>query len=204
MLVILSAALVIIEVPKTGTQALRGQLARLADTAHDGAARHIGIRAYLRHHAPALTARLGRPPETVAVVRETEDRLASWHRYLQRDKVAGGPRSTRGVSFDAFVQASMLPDPPAYARVGHTDRQVGWSGGRAAVDHLFDYRRLDLLQAFLAARIPHLRPMPQRNVSPAVPPESLLPETRDRLRAHYAGEIALYAAVAATGYLGPG
>jgi hypothetical protein len=140
-------------------------------------------------------------PQTVAVIRSPIERLASWHRYLQRDRVAGGPRSTRGVGFDDFIRAMLSPDPPAYARVGRQDRQVGWTGTGAAVDHLFDYARLDLLMLFLSALLPPDRRLPERNQSPTVAPQMLHPETEALLRERHAAEFALYAAVAAEGYL---
>lgn len=201
MLLIRAAGLVILEVPKTGTQALRGLLGRRAEVGYGGAPRHIGVGGYAGKHAATLAAELGRAPETVAVIRAPIDRLASWHRYLQRDKVAGGTRSTRGITFDAFVRAAISPDPPHHARVGRQDRQVGWNGTSAAVDHLFDYERLDLLLAMLAPFVPPHKTMPARNLSPPVPPEPLSPETEALLRERHAAEFALYDAVAAEGYL---
>ena len=201
MLVIRKAGLVIFEVPKTGTQALRAMLGRKAEIGYGGAPRHIGAAAYAANHAAALAAEVGRVPETVAVVRAPIDRLASWHRFLQRDRVAGTERSTTGISFDAFVLAMLSRDPPLYARVGRQDRQVGWNGSEAAVDHLFAYDRLDLLVAFIAKRVPKAGVLPERNASPEVPTGLLSPETEALLRKRNAAEFAMHAAVAAEGYL---
>ncbi|MGQ0565708.1 MAG: hypothetical protein ACT4OK_11635 [Gemmobacter sp.] len=204
MLVIHGAGLVILEVPKTGSQALRALLGNRARANWAGAPRHIGIGAYHGKYAAALAAEIGRAPETVAVIRDPIDRLQSWHRYLQRDRVAGGARSTRGIGFDAFVQAVLSPDPPPHARVGRQDRQVGWDGARAAVDHLFAYDRLDLLLAFLSPFIPRAGVLPARNLSPRVAAGGLSPATEAALRDRHAAEFALYAAVVREGYLGRG
>ncbi len=201
MLVIREAGLVILEVPKTGTQALRAMLGRQADVAYGGAARHIGAGAYAGRHAATLAAEIGRVAETVAVVRAPIDRLASWHRFLQRDRVAGGPRSTAGISFDDFVQATLMPKPPHFADVGRQDRQVGWTGIGAAVDHLFDYDRLDLLVDFLAERVALTRGLKERNASPRVETGPLSAATEVLLRTRNVGEFALHAAVAVQGYL---
>ncbi len=202
MLLIREAGLVILEVPKTGTQALRAALRDRAEIGYGGAPRHISAGAFAGRHAAALAEEIGRIPETVAVVRAPLDSLASWHRFLQRDKVAGGARSSIGITFDAFALATMEPDPPLYARIGRQDRFVGWNGTVAAVDHLFDYGRLDLLLAFLSARVAgRVRAMPTRNRSPRVRTDPLAPATEAMLREHRAGEFALYEAVAAKGYL---
>jgi len=201
LLVIRKAGLVILEVPKTGTQALRGMLGRHAAVGFGGAPRHIGAGAYAGRHAEALAAEIGRVPETVAVVRAPIERLASWHRFLQRDRVAGTARSTIGISFDDFVQASLSRTPPLHADVGRQDRQVGWNGTEAAVDHLFDYDRLDLLVDFLAQRITLSRGLTERNASPRVLTGPLSPETEADLRKRNAAEFAMYAAVAAKGHL---
>lgn len=200
-LLIRAAGLVILEVPKTGTQALRAALGDRAEIGYGGAPRHIGAGGFLGRHADAVAAEIGRRAETVAVVRAPLDSLASWHRFLQRDKVAGGPRSSTGTSFEAFVLASLQPDPPAYARIGRQDRFVGWNGTAAAVDHLFDYRRLDLLMAFLSARVPGVAALPRRNRSPRVPTGTLAPDTEALLRQRRAAEFAMYDAVAAVGHL---
>jgi Sulfotransferase family len=201
MLVLKDAGLVILESPKTGSQALRAMLGRKADIAWGGSSRHTSAASYAQNHAAALAAEIGRDAETVAVVREPVDRLASWHRFLHRERVADTERGAAGMSFDAFVQAVISPDPPLFARVGRHDRFVGWDGTQAGVDHLFDYQRLDLLLDFLADRGVRFGIMKERNVSPAIVQGPLSVSTLERLQRANAAEFAMYAAVSARGHL---
>ncbi len=201
MLLLREAGLVILEVPKTATQALRAALAGLAEPGFDGAARHVTAMAYHDRHAAAAALACGRVPETVAVVREPLSRLESWHRYLARDKLAGAPQSTEGVAFAAFIAALLAPGRSRYPQVGRQDRFTGWDGRAARVDHLFDHARLDLLVAFLAGRIGADVSLPARNVSPPRAAEPLTEALMAQLRAARAAEFQLYDAVAAAGHL---
>lgn len=198
MLILPRLRLVLVEVPKTGSQAIR---AMLRDEPRDrgfGVARHASIGKFHDRVAPHLSW----PCESVAVVRDPVDWLASWHRYRRRDKVAGKPESTQGIPLDDFLQAVIAPEPPAFAALGQQARTVGWRDGAARVDHLFDYARLDLLVAFLSARAGRALDLPRRNASPAADAQGpVSPATVAALRAARPDEFAMAAAVAAAGHL---
>jgi hypothetical protein len=198
MLVLPEAGLVLLENPKTATMSIRAMLGAAAVVE---VPRHANARLYAAE-AAGLAARFGRSFRTVAVVREPLARLQSWHRYRQRAKVADGPRSAAGISFEAFVCATLDDRPPPYARVGRQDRFVGWNGRAAAVDHLFDFERLDLLVDVLSGRLGRPLRLPHRNASPpAAPAKPLSEEVLALLIRARADEFALYRAVAAAGVL---
>lgn len=201
MILLRDAGIVILEIPKTATQALRAMLQGLAEVDFAGAARHVPVGRYLADHAAAAAAACGRMPETVAVVRDPLDRMASWHRYLARDRMAGHVRSSASRGFAEFVSAALDRTLPQFQSVGRQDRFVGWDGRRAAVDHLFAHDRLDALVAFLADRTGRPLRLPARNVSPARAPEPLPPALLARLQAKRAAEFDLHRAVARRGHL---
>lgn len=195
--------LVVLETPKTGSLALRAMLAPYTLPLSDEAARHTGHRGYLLKHAAPLAQVFGGPLQTVAVVRAPLVRMQSWYRYRMRPKVAHLKVSTRGISFQDFVLAYLDGTNPEVANVGRQDRFVGWTGREARVDHVFDYDRLDLLEAFLSARVGDRLVLPVRNMSPQddTVDYSLSDAVLARYHAENAEEFALYEAVAAQGYL---
>lgn len=205
MLVLQASRLVFLANPKTATQSVRAMLrprALAGDWKNDPAARHCGIGPFDRKWRGMVEAAVGGPVEVFAVVREPVARLDSWFRYRQKNP-AGDPRSTQGIGFVDFLEATLSDPVPDFARVGSQERFVGWDGRRAGIDVLFDYDRLDLMMEFLADRIGQRLHLPMRNVSavaregrPEVP-EALLA----RLRKAMAGEFALYEAVHETGVL---
>jgi hypothetical protein len=205
MLVLGDARLVFLATPKTASQAIRAMLQpHAAATPAKAGDRHIGVQMYERFWARHLTEALGGRPETFAVIREPIDRLGSWYRYRQRDNLRKAGHSTAQRTFEEFIAAKLLPNPPAFARFGRQDRFVNYTNGQAAVDHVFDYARLDLLLAFLAERIGAPLQLPKRNKSPVSARDASLDLSADleaRLRAADAPEFQLYDMVRATGVL---
>jgi hypothetical protein len=195
--------IVVLEMPKTGSLALRAMLALYTLPASDRAARHIGYDGFLRKHAPHLAAGFGRTPQTVAVVRDPLGRMQSWYRYRRRDKVKGKPASTHGISFDYFVRAYLDGVDKQMTNVGRQDRFVGWTGQFARVDHLFDYKQLPLMEAFFSNRMGTPLTLPQKNISPksALTDYSLDPATLARFHSQNLAEFELYHAVAGAGHL---
>jgi hypothetical protein len=206
MLVLVDHALVLLEMPKCASTAIRRMLEAQVTTPwarQTTRERHIGLGQYRRRWAALLTQDLGRPAETLCVVRDPLERAESWYRYRQRPQVAGKPVSTRGMSFAAFLTDSLSEAPPPHARIGNQARFAGAVQGRPGVDHVFDYRRLDLLVAFLSDRLGVPLALEPHNVTPAsgAPPETLPDALLERFRQERADEIALYARVSAAGAL---
>lgn len=203
MLILGLQRLVVLETPKTGSLALRAMLAPYTLPVSDDAARHTRHNGYLVHHAAPLAQAFGGAMETVAVVRDPLERMQSWYRYRMRPRVADLPVSTKGMTFEDFILAYLDRTIPAIAGLGRQDRFVGWTGQEAQVDHLFDYRRLDLLTAFFSARTGDDLELPLRNMSPlrADTDYSLSTAALARYHAENTAEFAMYAAVSATGHL---
>lgn len=203
MLILGMQRLVVLETPKTGSMALRAMLAPYTLPISDTAARHTGHNGYLLKHAAPLAQAFGGALQTVAVVRDPLIRLQSWYRYRMRPKVAHLKVSTRGISFEKFVLAYLDGTNPEVANVGRQDRFVGWTGQMARVDHVFDYDRLDRLEAFFSARLGEQVVLPVRNMSPQgdAVEYSLSPAVLARYHDENAEEFALYKAVSAAGHL---
>lgn len=203
MLILGVQRLVVLETPKTGSLALRAMLAPYTLPVSDEAARHTGYKGYYSKHAAALAQVFGGALETVAVVRPPLARMQSWYRYRMRPKVAHLKVSTRGISFESFMQSYLDGTNAEVANVGRQDRFVGWTGREARVDHVFDYKRLDLLEAFFSARTGHVLALPVRNMSPldGSIDYSLSDALLARFHAENAEEFALYKAVNAAGHL---
>lgn len=204
-LVLEASRLVFLANPKTATQSVRAMLRKRAmpgEWLNDPGARHGGIAPFNRKWRGMIEERLGGPVEVFAVVRDPLERLDSWFRY-RRKNPAGEPTSTQGLEFADFLRAVVADEPPPFARVGAQDRFAGWDGKRAAIDVLFDYRRLDLMMDFLADRIGTRLYLPVKNVSTvAAAPLPDLPEAlMAALRRKLAGDFAVYEAVSATGVL---
>lgn len=207
MLVLGLQRLVVLETPKTGSLALRAMLEPYALPPYalpltEEAARHIGHRGYMLKHAAPLEQAFGGPLQTMAVVRAPLVRMQSWYRYRMRPKVAHLKVSTRGISFQEFLLAYLDGTNPEMANVGRQDRFVGWNGREARVDHLFDYDRLDLLEAFLSERLGDTLVLPVRNMSPQddAVDYTLSDAVLARYHAENAEEFALHTAVAEVGH----
>jgi hypothetical protein len=203
-LVLAKARLVYLATPKTASQAIRAMLAPYAETPETARQfPHMNATVYARRWAPFLTGELGRAPETFAVMREPLEQMESWFRYRQRDSLAGRPNSTQGLTFVEFVEARLSDPPPPYAALGRQDRFLGFLDGGPPVTHVFDYARLDLLLAFVQARLGADLVLRHKNVSSRDPDATpnLPPGLERRFRAAHAEEFALYDRVAATGHL---
>jgi hypothetical protein len=195
--------LVVLEMPKTGSLALRAMLAPYTLPASDRAARHIGYDGFLRNHAPHLAAGFGITPQTVVVVRDPLERMQSWYRYRRRAKVKGLPASTHGISFETFICAYLDGINPEMSNVGRQDRFVGWNGRSARVDHVFDYAQLNVLKAFFSRRMGTTLTLPQRNKTPkgVEADYTLSKDALARFQEQNLAEIELYHAVAGAGHL---
>ncbi|MGZ9809675.1 gamma-glutamyl kinase [Pseudoroseicyclus sp. H15] len=190
MMVFWQKRLAILAVPKTGTTALEKALGPQADIVFRDppGLKHMTLYRYNRFVAP-LMERGGCPKaETVAVVREPLDWLGSWYRYRQRDDAW---ISTKGLSFDEFVDGWCRGKRPDYADVGTQWAMVKNEEGGIGVDHVFRYDQLDALHAFLEERLERKIEVPPANVSPPMD-LALKPGMVQRLKKKGAEEFALW------------
>jgi len=191
MLVFWEARLVLLAVPKTGTQALASALAPRADIAIRNPSRlkHMPLGWFRRALLPILENAGGEALETAAVIREPLDWLASWYRYRRRPEIAGRPASTATMDFAEFAEGWLADPQPPFARVGRQARFLKAEGAR--VDHIFAYERPDALHAFLAERLGERIALPRINVSP--PAETALPPAlQSRLEAELGPDRTLH------------
>jgi hypothetical protein len=203
LLLLRQAGLAFLANPKTASQAIiamlkphgeRPELARGTP--------HMNSRTFANRLVPYLLVEYGQTFETVAVMREPLARLHSWFRYRQRDALIGKPNSTHGMTFDAFVAASLSDPTPPFASVGRQDRFLGFLGGGPPVTHIFDHAHLDLLVDFLSDRLGEPLDLTHRNISPgATEPPALPPDIAARYAQAHHDEIVLYARVADQGHL---
>ena len=199
MMVFWKARLAVLAAPKTGTHALQNALGDKADIVfrHPTGAKHMRVQKFRRKLLPLIDPSSQHGLQTMAVVRAPVDWLGSWYRYRQRPALDGRPNSTRGISFDAFVEAYLAKNPPPYAAVGSQARFTGFGGGTAAVDHLFDYADFPACIAFLAQRLGIPLSMPAvANASGGVAPQ-LSPAVLEQLQNQRPEEFALYQLVRA-------
>ena len=193
MLVFWKQRIVLLAVPKTGTTALEQALLPHASAAilDPPGQKHVSAQGYRNRLSSFFEQRGKRPMELVAVMREPVDWLGSWYRYRSRPQLDGRPNSTAGLSFDAFVEAWLRDDKPAYAEVGSQANFLSDGQGKLAVDRLFRYDRIANLVRFMEDRLDRSLDMSRANVSPKMPVE-LSDAMRNRLMREAAPEFALW------------
>lgn len=192
MLVFWEQRLVCLATPKTGSTAFESALESMAEIAvqRPPALKHTTVGRYRRFLGPWLEKTAGEKFEVVALMREPVSWLSSWYRYRGRDTLDGTNRSTRGMSFDAFVTAYLSSPTPQFANVGAQARFLG--GGRPdGVDRVFRYEAIGEFVTFLEDRLGCEITLPRLNVSPAGE-TPLSPEVAERLRRERAEDFALY------------
>ena len=183
MLVFWKEKLVFLAVPKTGTTAIEGALApRAAVVVRDPPIlKHTPHYRFNRFVWPYLEKGGAEEFETLAVVRNPIDWMSSWYRYRHRDDLVGHPNSTRGMSFDEFVDEYCKGKPTPRANVGSQAKFLGAEDGPPKVTHLFRYEAQDKLLAFLEDRLQMTISLPTLNVSPKLD-LTLSPQVEEKFR----------------------
>lgn len=198
MMVSLRHRLVLFAMPKCASTALEGALSDDMDVVisrHPGA-KHTTVRKYQRHLKRYFESFTDGPLETVCLFREPTDWLGSWWRYRSRAELEGQARSTRGLSFDAFVRA-YLDDRRVPADLGQQSRFVAGGDDAIGIDHLFRYDNVEGMTAFLADRLQRDIVLDRANVSPgAQAAADLAQETEAALRSHCAEDFRIYETIA--------
>lgn len=195
MLVFWNEKLVFLAVPKTGTTAIEGALAPHAAVKiiDPPVLKHAPLYRYDRYLRPYFEEVGGQKLETLAVVREPIDWLASWYRYRGRSDLAGHANSTASISFDEFVLGYLRDKRPAFAEVGSQAKFLAGANATTAVDHVFKYENQDQLLGFLEERLGVKITLRRQNESP--PREiDLSPGIEKRLRRKMEAEFAVWEA----------
>ena len=195
MLVFWEQRLVYLATPKTGSTAIEMALEPLASVViqRPPKLKHTGAAAYWRFLAPYLQQAADEDFMVVAVMREPLDWLGSWYRYRSRRETEGSDRSTKGMSFSAFVDAYLSDPQPTFADVGQQSRFLVPEKG-PGVDRIFRYDNMQEFVRFLEDRLDCEISLPRLNVSPAGSLD-LDSDVERRLRQTHNREFALYGAL---------
>lgn len=195
MLIFWKRHLVFLANTKTGSVSIEMALESLADVAvsRPPALKHTTAARFRTLLAPFLSAsNEGAAFETVALIREPGDWLASWYRYRLREHLPIGDGTRE--DFGAFVEG-WLDDPAGgLAGLGSQSAYLADDAGEVMVDHLFRYEDIGAFLHFLEDRLDCAVTLPHMNVSPPASTE-LPPALAARLTAQLARDRALYDAV---------
>jgi hypothetical protein len=191
MLVFAQQSLAFIAVPKTGTTAVEMALRRRADIVFTKRFKHMTAQRFHTRMAPMLDEVYGLRPDRFAVMRDPEEQIRSWYRYRNRKDNHDSDTNAHGLSFDAFVEAVIADDPPAFAGIGSQWGMLTSGRGDLLVHHLFAYETPPVFRAFLNDRFGTEIALKPTNVSPPVE-APLDPGLRRRLHAARAAEFDLY------------
>lgn len=191
MLVFWDARLAFLATPKTGSTAIAAALESLAAVSiqRPPLLKHTNVFRYRRFIGPYLAAASEEEFTVVALMREPRDWLGSWYRYRQREETPVG-RSTRGKTFDEFVQAWCRDPQPDFAAVGSQARFLRPRQDKG-VDRLFRYEDIGTFVQFLEDRLDCEITLPRLNVSPPGLTE-LSAQTEALLQEVAAEDFALY------------
>lgn len=199
MLVFWKHSLVYLATPKTGTTAIHSALDPHADIVfrNPPGMKHSHLYRFERFLRPMLDRAEVRQWETMAVIREPSDWVASWYRYRQRSEIDGHVNSTRGLSYAQFIEEFLTGDPPPRSNIG-TQHFFLEMGDAVGVSHIFAYEKLSLLMNFLQARLGIDVSLGRQNDSPPAP-TGLSPDLQARLRQHLARDYAIWEAARTAG-----
>ena len=192
MLVFWKPKLVFLATPKTGTVAIEAALEQMAEVSFSRPAplKHTTVGNYYQYLHPYLAAVSGETFDVVALIREPRDWLGSWYRFGQSEALAETEKSTRGLSFDEFVQAYCSDVRPKFADVGSQWEFLRPISGRW-INSLFRYEDIGAFVHFLEDRLDCEINLPRLNVSPPGSLE-LTRKTEDLLHAFVARDFDLY------------
>ena len=202
MLIFADARLTYLATPKTGSTAVEMALRPKADIVLAKKRKHMTAMRYRTKFAPFLLEVFGIETETVTVMRDPVDQIRSWYKYRSRGEVAGRPRATIGMTFDAFALAVAQDTPPEFAQIGSQFSFLTDSSGSLLVDHLFAYEAQPAFLDFMMQRLDTEISLKRKNVSPERQ-ATLSADAAVVLRNARAEEFDLYdRLIAAGGYLG--
>lgn len=193
MLISYAQSLVLFATPKTGSTALEYALAPSCELRLTGAPsrRHTTMQSYEARMEPRVRALCPEEPELVALVREPLDWLGSWYRYRARAGMKVPQNSTRGMSFDQFIEGYLSDAPPPPSRLGTQTDFLSRKDGSCGATALFPYERFDEAAAYLRRKLGTAAEPGAVNVSPHAD-LTLSPELEARLRAERAADFALH------------
>lgn len=194
MMVFFKERLVVLAMPKTGSTAYQDALRDRADMIITAppALKHAPLYRYNRFIRPMFEKVCDAEMEVAVVVREPISWLSSWWRFRQREALEDQPQSTRGITFDSFVEAYMTGQRPPYAEVGSQSKFVEPRPNGTRISHLFAYEDLPRFNRFLESRLGSACAPQQVNQSPEIP-VALDPRIEEKYRRKHAADFDLHA-----------
>ena len=191
----LKANLAFLAMPKAGSTAIEAAIAPFCEIRFEGHPRvkHMNARRFERHLRPYLQGIGHGHVETLCLMREPVDWLASWWRYRRRPEINSEPQSTQNMSFSDFA-ARYIAGDDLVTTIGRQARFVSGKDGNLITHRVFRYEEFGAFEDFLASRFGQLPTLERLNVSPPGEPD-LSPAEATRLRAHLAPEYAIYDAI---------
>ena len=192
--------LAFLEVPKTGSSAVRKVLAPLATIDINGPprARHQNGPIFERITRSWLEQITTHKVETFAVMRDPVDRIRSWYRFLGRQEKYR--QQIDNMRFEDFVD-SVLAGEDLTRAVGRQDIFFMGDGDSPLIQHIFRYDQPEHLHAFLGDRFDRPFDFPRVNVSPNVKGAEVTPSIRRKLQQARPREMALWEALCKNGWL---
>ncbi|MEI4486614.1 hypothetical protein V8J36_10465 [Frigidibacter sp. MR17.14] len=153
MLVFWKPRLVFLANSRTGSTSIEMALESLANVAiaRPPELKHTDARSYRSHLAPFLSgAAEGARFETVAVIREPLDWLASWYRERHPDE---DENPAAAGDFEGFVEAFLADGSDRPLGIESQAAFLTDGAGALCVDHLFRYEEIGQLVEFLEDRL---------------------------------------------------
>ena len=200
MIIFPNSNLIYFAIPKTGSTAFEQTFARKYPNAVvvSKDRKHMNVRQFEYNNLDAQNNLFGKPMERMATLREPLARLHSWFRFRQRLEVTN-PISTKEISFEDFIESTMLPQPPSYARnIGDQWMFCTRKSGELGITHIFDIANLQPLDDFLQNRL-GLR-FPRERINESKSQQIVVStEVERKLRNHRIQEFALYDSVVKNG-----
>jgi Sulfotransferase family len=198
MLISIEKRLAYLAIPKTGTTAMHQALGKYCEIRFGRSPRtkHMNMRVFERFMMPYLREIGAGDTETVCVVREPVDWLGSWYRFRSKKGFQRSGKSTKDVSFEAFVEAYLDRPQPGFAKVGRIAGFVAGESGKPGVTHMFRYDNLPGMVRFLEERFGRDLRLPAANVSPPRTDAKLSPALMARLETERAEDFMIYADLA--------
>lgn len=194
MLVFLDKQIVFFATPKTATTSLEASFGPHADFVFQKtpAIKHMRPRKFDRLFGKQIEKLAGGPVTKIAIIRDPLEWIGSWYRYRSRDALDGHQNSTKGITFDAFVEEYMKYENRApFADLGSQAAFLQLGDGSLGVDKLFKFDDMALPKAYLERALGVQVQLDMKNSSPILP-MALDPNLQTQFEQRFAGDYALY------------
>jgi hypothetical protein len=134
--------------------------------------------------------------ETFCLIREPTAWISSWYRYRMRPALLKADpnkraRSTKGITFDHFVNELLSDHPRPFAQIGSQKEFMSDPDGNLLVDRVFRVEDMALVSEYLSEKFQQPIEIPKKNVSRRKPSHDLV-AYRDKLHAKFYADYELY------------